>query len=251
MDVKNRMYDEVKRESSNRHYKLTDETLNTCEGVTLHRIECTEKFTNQGRVIEVGEKGGWIETEDNLSGDAWVYDNAKVYGKAKVHGCASIYHETIVSQNADIYGTARLSDNAFVFGNACVCGNAEVSGNTQIKGDALVGGEVALSGDVAIFDNAIINTISPTLILNGHFGDSALIRTNDDYIVFDSVGSRHDILTVYKTPRGGIRMNTGCFSGSIDEFKTQVMKTHKDNEKIKNEYLLILEVIKNRFDINI
>lgn len=251
MDVNYKKYDEVyKIESSNRHYKLTDETCNF-NGVTLHRIECTEKFTNQGKVIEVGEKGGWIETEDNLSGNAWIYDNAKVYGKAKVHGCASIYHETIVYQNAEIYGTARLSDNVAVFGNACVGGNAEVSGNTQIRGNALVESEVVLSGDVVIFGNAIINTISPILILNGHFGDSALILTKNDYIVFDSVGSRHDILTAYKTGKGGVRINTGCFSGSIDEFKSQLIKTHKDNEKIKNEYLLILEIIKNRFDINI
>ena len=43
-------------------YKLTDETKEW-RGHILHRIECIDAFSN----VCAGEKGGWIESESNLS----------------------------------------------------------------------------------------------------------------------------------------------------------------------------------------
>ena len=56
-------------------YNLTEETKTVC-GVILHRIECVEAFGG----VKVGEKGGWIESEKNLSqeGYAWVYGEINV-----------------------------------------------------------------------------------------------------------------------------------------------------------------------------
>lgn len=44
-------------------YKLTEETMTTDSGVELHRIECVTAFSD----VKVGDKGGWIEKEENLS----------------------------------------------------------------------------------------------------------------------------------------------------------------------------------------
>lgn len=64
-------------------YKLTKESIEWC-GKTLFRIEAVAAF---GTVAK-GEKGGFIENEENLSqdNDAWVYDNAQVSGNARVYG---------------------------------------------------------------------------------------------------------------------------------------------------------------------
>lgn len=43
-------------------YRLTNETIKVGE-VILHRIECVEAFAD----VKVGDKGGWIEKESNLS----------------------------------------------------------------------------------------------------------------------------------------------------------------------------------------
>lgn len=58
-------------------YRLTEETIEHA-GRKLHRIECIEPFDN----VKVGDKGGWIESETNLSQTdrCWVYDNARVCG---------------------------------------------------------------------------------------------------------------------------------------------------------------------------
>ena len=68
-------------------YELTDE-IKLYNGRTLHRIVALRNFGN----VEIGDKGGWIEKEDNLShaGFCWVYDNAQVYDNAKVCNNAKV-----------------------------------------------------------------------------------------------------------------------------------------------------------------
>ena len=68
-------------------YKLTEETKEWC-GHTLHRIEALKDFGD----VKAGDKGGWIEKEENLShqGDAWVYGSAWVYGDACVSDSARV-----------------------------------------------------------------------------------------------------------------------------------------------------------------
>ena len=98
-----------------KHFKLTSETKINFLGIRLFRIECTVDC----KWAKVGEKGGWVEKEENISGDAWVSDNARVYGNAEV------------SDNARVYGNAEVSDNAWVSGNARVYGDAWVSGDAD------------------------------------------------------------------------------------------------------------------------
>ena len=68
-----------------RHFKLTNETKVNIFGVKLFRIECTVDC----KWAKVGEKGGWVEKEDNIKGgDAWVCGDAEVCGNAEVYGDA-------------------------------------------------------------------------------------------------------------------------------------------------------------------
>ena len=67
-----------------KHFKLTSETKVNAFGVTLFRIECTIDC----KWAKVGDKGGWVEKEENIDGDAWVYGNARVCGDAEVYGNA-------------------------------------------------------------------------------------------------------------------------------------------------------------------
>ena len=80
-------------------YKLTEEIIKVDDSI-LYRIEALRDFSG----VEKGDKGGFIENENNLSqsGNCWGYDNAKVFG------------------NAEIYGNARVFDNAEIGGDAKV-----------------------------------------------------------------------------------------------------------------------------------
>lgn len=74
-----------------KHFELTDETIEVA-GNTMHRIRCTRDC----KWAKTGDLGGFIEKEDNLSDNAWVFGNAQVYGNARVFG------------NAWVYGDARI-----------------------------------------------------------------------------------------------------------------------------------------------
>lgn len=86
-------------------FELTTETKINIFGKKLFRIKALISFGP----ISAGEKGGWVEKEENLSqsGNAWVFGNAEVYDNAWVHNNACVHN------------------NAWVSGNACVCDNAD------------------------------------------------------------------------------------------------------------------------------
>ena len=105
-------------------YEFTGETKRVelwNRTATLHRIKATVEFG----FVKVGELGGWIEKEENLSheGKAWVCGDAKVWG------------------NANVCGDAK------VWGNAKVCGNAEVF----LASHVLVMGSVGSRNDFTTF----------------------------------------------------------------------------------------------------
>ena len=89
---------------------LKDETIKIGDRV-LCRIEAVRSFS----CVKKGDRGGFIESEKNLS------------------------H----------LGNALVCGNARVFGNARVCGNARVFGNAEIAGDA----EVHCDEDYIVFKN--------------------------------------------------------------------------------------------------
>ena len=113
-------------------YKILDGQYVEVCGKKLYRIQALKDFAR----VKVGDIGGYIETESNLSqsDNAWVSGNARVYGDARVSGNARVYG------NAWVYGDAR------VYGNAWVSGNALVSGDARVYGDALVSGNALVSG---------------------------------------------------------------------------------------------------------
>jgi hypothetical protein len=102
------------------HFKLTSETTENIFGTTLFRIE----LTIDCKWGKVGDKGGFIEKEENVYGDAWVSGNARVSGDAQVSG------------------------DAWVSGNARVSGDAQVSGNAWVSGDAWKKSPLQIQGSV-------------------------------------------------------------------------------------------------------
>jgi hypothetical protein len=124
-------------------YEFTGKTKNVFEA-TIKQIRAIRNFEN----VSIGDLGGWIEKESNLShdntawvyGDAWVFDNAWVYGDASVHGNAKVFDNAWVYGDAKVYGHASVHGDAKVFDNAKVFGHAKVFGNAKVYGHAKVFG---------------------------------------------------------------------------------------------------------------
>ena len=90
-----------------KHFELTDKFIINAFGIKLLQIKCTRKIKH----ADVGDLGGYIEKEDNLSGDAWVSGNAQVSGNAKVYDDAWVCGDAKVSGNAQVSGDAKVSNN--------------------------------------------------------------------------------------------------------------------------------------------
>ena len=90
-------------------YEFTGETKEIrllFRTATLHRIRATVAFG----IVEVGDLGGWIEKEENLSheGKAWVWGNAEVCGDAKVWGNAEVCGDAEVWGNAEVFSASHV-----------------------------------------------------------------------------------------------------------------------------------------------
>ena len=191
-------------------YKLTEEICYDFLGIKLYRIEALKDFG----IVKKGDKGGYIENENNLSqeGDCWIYGNTKVSDKA------------IVCGNAQVSGNAQVFGNATVYGNALVYGNAKVYDDAKVYEYAMVQGNAKVYGNAEIRTNACI------------YGD-AVIDSIGDYIVFKNFWSSGRSFT---WTRSNDMWKVGCFYGTGEEL---IKKAYKDSEISGKEYERIVKYV--------
>ena len=136
-------------------YELVKSDTKEFFGRTLYRV----KYLRDGKYFSKGDLGGYIESENNLSqgNDACVSGNAFVYGDARVYSNARVSGDAHVYGNARVYGNACVSGDAHVYGNAWVFGDAHVYGNARVYGNAWVFGDARVSGDAHVYGNAWVN----------------------------------------------------------------------------------------------
>ena len=143
-----------------------DESKTLWCGTRVYRIYAAKEFTTTtGKCVERGSRGGWIESEKNLSqdGGCWIADEACAYGNAlvrdnalvldyaSVFGNAIVRENAIVYDNAAVYGDSEVCGSALVFEYARVCGKAKLLSGANVRGIAEVDGEKTL--DVDVFSN--------------------------------------------------------------------------------------------------
>ena len=76
--------------------------------------------------------------------------------------------------------------------------------------------------------------------------NNARIYDTKDYCIITGFGSRLSATTFFRCKDDEIRVNCGCFNGTLDEFRDKVKETHKDNKYAK-EYLLAIDMVKVHF----
>lgn len=257
----------------NKKYEFTDEVFNQLNYVDCDYSEygftgpSTEKYCKLRRIralrdigsIKKGTLGGWIESEENLSqeGDCWVGDNAKVFDEARVYEDAHVMDNAIIRDYAKIHGKALCFGNAMVRGSAEVYDGATLSGKAFVSHDAKVYGYAKVRHDAAVIDKAKVygnSIIRDSARIYGTaeicdnariIGDARLydgvIQLHYDYVCVGPLGSRHAFTTL-NLVTGTIC--TGCFRGTLDEFKQEVYRTHGNN-KFAEQYNCLIDYFKS------
>jgi carbonic anhydrase/acetyltransferase-like protein (isoleucine patch superfamily) len=174
-------------------YKLKTDISVRFGGKTLYAIEALRGFAD----VSLGDIGGFIETEDNLSheGDCWIYDSAQVHGKARVDRDAQIKDQAVVRDNAkvtdsavvagqaEVFQNAMMYDHAHVDGMSTVYGNAQIFGNAKIIGHSKVHDDAWVYGDIVIdaYANITAKVTKKPIVLSGFTPDSD-ITIMDEHI---------------------------------------------------------------------
>ena len=250
----------------NKKYELTDESIKR-SGVTLYRIRALRDFGN----VKKGALGGFVQSEANLShyGDSWVYsdakvfdharviDNGKVFYKAEVYGNAIVIKDSRVDHKARVCGQAILTDFARVDEDATVCGQAIIKDYANVRGDAWIGGNAivskhsCVSGNAYVSHSAEIAVATPESFLKttAFIHDDAFISVPNDVLVISPIGSDNDILTAYRSKRGGIAVNIGRYDGTLDEFTSKFL-AENTNTLYLEQYKVTIAFIKQFFRIN-
>ena len=126
-------------------YEFTGETKEIkllFRTAVLHRIRATVSFG----FVKIGDLGGWIEKEENLSheGKAWVWGNAKVWGNAEVCGDAEVFSAShvlvigAIGSRNDFTTFYRDKDNEITVKCGCFLGKIDrfLEKVTQTHGDS-------------------------------------------------------------------------------------------------------------------
>lgn len=159
--------------------------------------------------IKVGDIGGLIEKEENLSqeGECWIGYGSKVIEGAKVRENALVTTTQPISEMVIVKGFAMVLDDStvrdqvIVQGKAVIKGNAIIKDNVVIDDKAVVGGNAIVSDKARILGEAIVEgdaEVSKEAVICGksHIHGKALI-TGDAKIDGEDI---HGIRLIHKTP---------------------------------------------------
>ena len=239
-------------------YELTGETKEI-GGVKLHRIRALIDIP--AHAVKVGDLGGWIEVERNLSqkGAAWVTDSALVMDSARVTDSALVMGTACVTGKARVTGSARVTGKALVTDSAWVMGNALVMDSACVMDEALVMDSARVTGKARVMDSACVMgaacvmdsawvTGKARVTDSARVMGTALVTKSSDCITIGAIGSRNDTTTFYRGADGKIYVSCGCFSGSIDDFAAKVKAVHAGTKHEKT-YLLAIELAKAQIDV--
>ena len=93
--------------------------------------------------------------------------------------------------------------------------------------------EVLFSGEYASPKDAVVAAVKAGANLCGAYLDDTKIKGTNAIIQIGPIGSRADMMLVFNTD-DGLRVSTGCFYGSADDFLVRVMETHGTNQHATN-----------------
>lgn len=191
--------------------------------IKLYRIQALKTFTKPGGynpVVHVGELGGYVEAEDNLSqdGNCWLFDKARVKDGGKVLDDAIVYDKSLVSKNAIVRGRSVIGGHCFVT-NQSVIIDSTLEGNVTVTGHSIIHSGSYLYGDIIVDESDIgclVNLAGKISVKKSRI--TAPLELCGDYQLNFDVGTPHSV----------IGYNIGMPLGSLFNIKNIVASKVED-----------------------
>ena len=113
--------------------------------------------------------------------------------------------------------------------------NPENIGNrTTVCDSATVRDSATVCGSATVRDSAMVC-------------GNGLIQHTRDYIVLGPAISSWRFTTAHRDSKIGVRINCGCFTGTLAEFKASIERTHKDHGPALEQYRCFAALIEAHF----
>lgn len=167
--------------------------------IKLYRIQALKTFTKPGGcnpVVHVGELGGYVEVEDNLSqdGNCWLFDKARVKDGGKVLDDAIVYDKCLVSKNSIIRGRSVVGGHCFVT-NQSVIIDSRLEGNVIVNGHSTIHSGAYLYGEIGVDQSNIgglVNLIGRISVKKSRI--TAPLELSGDYELNFDVSDPHSVI---------------------------------------------------------
>lgn len=127
------------------------------DGSKVYRIKALKNFFTIIDNVKIGQYGGYIASENNLSqnGSCWVFNDAIVMDNARIQDKACIYDNAFVANNSIVKDEAIIGCHAKVLNFANICGSSRVFDHAIVKDNAVVS-DVMLACKALVSDSAFI-----------------------------------------------------------------------------------------------
>lgn len=191
--------------------------------IKLYRIQALKTFTKPGGynpVVHVGELGGYVESEDNLSqeGSCWLFDKARVKDGGKVLDDAIVYDKCLVSKNSIVGGRSIVGGHCFVTNQSVVI-DSTLEGNVIVNGHSTIHSGAYLYGEIGVDQSNIGGSVNLTGKISVKKSRiTAPLELSGDYQLNFDVGTPHSV----------IGYNIGMPRGSLFAIKNMVASTIED-----------------------
>jgi hypothetical protein len=162
---------EAHAKAANPKYFLDPKDTTRIDGVKLYRIVALREFWTSDGLVEVGERGGWVQGEHNLShaGACWIAGQAIAMRQARVEKngfmCdrTKITDDVLITDDAQMRGDSqgagspKMLDETTLDHKARILGSAEMRDRSHGGGEVIISGRSVLAGDFFAGGTAVIS----------------------------------------------------------------------------------------------
>lgn len=208
------------------------------------RIKYYDGHETHEVVIPAGTRGGYISENADFDG-SWISEDSIVLGvslsncyvedsviNSDGYLCSSYIKKCRCSQclHIEIYDSSLST--ICLKGSECYVSNSHLYDGT-VENSSIKRSDWLCSFEIV--DSKIENARNVNnLIVDG----AGISNSNNDLLQVTNVGTANRTLCAYKTPKGGVRVSTGCFRGTLDELIMANARTHLGYNKSDDGYLI-------------
>ena len=187
-----------------------------------------------------------------------IFDNATANSDCYLHDWSRISDDvclsgTVMEDSASATGSSVIFDS--LLKEQCLVRdshlhNSVITGHVGIVASTV--NNAIVMGDALIIDSVIDfpYTAFKSLVITGKtvIKGAGIISGLGDFITMGpALSGRYT--TAHNDRELGVRVNCGCFSGTVYEFQERIKITHEASTKAYRQYMAFLELVKEQFDL--